>query len=93
MKQLFFIAAIMLTLGLGFVACSNNNDKPKSEQLGKDEMYSCTMHNEVMSYHNGECPKCGMKLIKQKMTAEQEKMMKKELMLSLKNNIQRTAAI
>jgi DNA-directed RNA polymerase subunit RPC12/RpoP len=32
------------------------------------------MHNEVMSDHEAECPKCGMKLVKQKMTAEQQKM-------------------
>jgi hypothetical protein len=38
-------------------------------------MYTCTMHNEVMGDHPGECPKCGMKLVKQKMTPEQEKMM------------------
>lgn len=38
-------------------------------------MYICTMHNEVMSDHHGKCPKCGMKLVKQKMTAEQQKMM------------------
>ncbi len=38
-------------------------------------MYTCSMHNEVMSDHPGECPKCGMKLVKQKMTAEQQKMM------------------
>lgn len=38
-------------------------------------MYTCTMHNEVMSDHQGKCPKCGMKLVKQKMTAEQQKMM------------------
>ncbi|MDQ6756403.1 MAG: hypothetical protein M3004_05665 [Bacteroidota bacterium] len=30
----------------------------------------------VISDHPGECPKCGMTLVKQKMTAEQEKMMK-----------------
>jgi hypothetical protein len=34
------------------------------------------MHNEVMSDHPGECPKCSMKLTKEKMTAEQQKMMK-----------------
>ena len=36
-------------------------------------MYTCTMHNEVMSDHQGKCPKCSMKLVN--MTAEQQKMM------------------
>lgn len=76
MKTLFFIAAILLSMAFVFTACSDNNSKARTEQLAKDEMYTCTMHNEVMSDHPGECPKCGMKLVKQKMTAEQEKMMK-----------------
>lgn len=33
-------------------------------------MYSCTMHPEVQSSTPGECPKCGMKLVAQKPTAE-----------------------
>jgi len=33
------------------------------------------MHNEVISDHPGECPKCGMTLVKQKLTAEQKKML------------------
>ncbi len=67
---------MLLTFGIVFMACSGNDNKAKTEQLAKEEMYTCTMHNEVMSDHPGECPKCGMKLVKQKMTAEQEKMMK-----------------
>ena len=76
MKNIFFIAVITAILGLGFVACTNNDSKAKTVQLAKDEMYTCTMHNEVMSDHTGECPKCGMKLVKQKMTDAQMKMMK-----------------
>ena len=41
-----------------------------------DEMYTCNMHNEVMSRKPGKCPKCGMTLVKQKMTDGQMKMMK-----------------
>lgn len=76
MKNLFFIAAIFLSMAFVFTACSGNESKATTEQLAKDEMYTCTMHNEVMSDHPGECSKCGMKLVKQKMTAEQQKMMK-----------------
>jgi len=75
MKKVFFIVAILLSPVLLFTACSGNDSKAKTEQLAKDEMYTCTMHNEVMSDHPGECPKCDMKLVKQKMTAEQQKMM------------------
>ena len=34
------------------------------------EMYTCTMHNEVMSDKLGKCPKYAMTLAKQKMMKE-----------------------
>jgi Cu(I)/Ag(I) efflux system membrane fusion protein len=75
MKKIFLIAVAIFSLAIVFTACSDNNNKAETEQLAKDEMYTCTMHNEVMGDHPGECPKCGMKLVKQKMTADQQKMM------------------
>ncbi len=75
MKKIFFTALILLAIGLVITACSGIDNKSKTEQLAKDEMYTCTMHNEVMSDHQGKCPKCNMKLVKQKMTTEQQKMM------------------
>lgn len=73
MKKLLFLFVLLLGLGITFNACSNNSQQ-KTEQLAADETYTCTMHNEVMSDHPGKCPKCGMKLVKQKMTEEQKKM-------------------
>jgi Cu(I)/Ag(I) efflux system membrane fusion protein len=83
MKKIFLVAVVLLSFAFVFTACNSSDNKEntststdKKEQLAKDEMYTCTMHNEAMSDHPGECPKCGMKLVKQKMTAEQQKMMK-----------------
>lgn len=70
-----------------FVACNNSDTKNKNsttqtdtsgmrQVMGTDEMYTCTIHNEVMSDKPGKCPKCEMTLVKQKMTDEQMKMMK-----------------
>jgi nitrous oxide reductase accessory protein NosL len=75
MKKILFILTILLSIGFVFTSCSGDNNKATTEPLAKDEMYTCKMHNEVMSDHPGECPKCGMTLVKQKMTAEQQKMM------------------
>ena len=75
MKKILLIVTILLSIGFVFTSCSGNDNKATTEQLAKDEMYTCKMHNEVMSDHPGECPKCGMTLVKQKMTAEQQKMM------------------
>ncbi len=82
MKKIFLVAVVLLSFAFVFTACNSSDNKEntstttdKKEQLAKDEMYTCTMHNEVMSDHPGECPKCEMKLVKQKMTADQQKMM------------------
>ncbi len=75
MKKTNLIVVILLSAGFFFIACTGNNNKATTEQLAKDEMYTCTMHNEVMSDHPGKCPKCDMTLVKQKMTADQHKMM------------------
>lgn len=73
MKKGLFIGFILLALAVVFTNCSGNN-KPETGPLTENEIYTCSMHNEVMSDHPGDCPKCSMTLIKQKMTAEQGKM-------------------
>lgn len=71
----------------GFIACKNSDTKTdtsttqtdtsgKKQVMLTDEMYTCKMHNEVMSDKPGKCPKCGMTLVKQKMTDDQKKIMK-----------------
>ena len=76
MKKFLFTVAIFLLAALVFTACSGDGSNAKTEQLAKDETYTCTMHNEVMSDKPGTCPKCEMTLVKQKMTEDQMKMMK-----------------
>ena len=75
MKNLLSITALLFSMALFFSACSENRSNTKTEQLAENEMHTCTMHNEVMSDHEGKCPKCGMNLTKQKMTEAQQKMM------------------
>lgn len=84
MKRILFIGLLILSFALFVTACdSGNNNKEssttgtdKKEQLAKDEMYTCNMHKQVMSEKPGHCSICGMTMTKEKMTAEQEKMMK-----------------
>ena len=74
-------------LTMSIIACNNADTGNKDTSIKTDssamqhemvarEMYTCTMHNEVMSDKPGKCPKCEMNLVKQKMTEEQMKMMK-----------------
>ena len=75
MKDLLFTTALLFSIAIFFSACLENRGNTKTEQLAKYEMYTCTMRNELMSDHAGKCPKCGINLIEQKMTAPQQKMM------------------
>lgn len=83
MKKIIIIAVVLLSFGFVFEACSSNNtnsnSKVQTEQstlLAKDSVYTCKMHQDVISDHQGDCPKCGMHLVKQKPTPAQEKMIK-----------------
>ncbi len=87
MKKNLSIVMLIALLVTGFVACNNSETKTDNSTtqtdtsgmkkvMGTDEMYTCTMHDEVMSDHPGKCPKCEMNLVKQKMTDTQMKMMK-----------------
>jgi hypothetical protein len=76
MKKLLLIPTFFISATFCFTACSDGGDKAETTQLAKGETYTCTMHNEVLSDHSGECPKCGMTLVKQRMTAMQQKLMR-----------------
>ena len=76
MKKIIVIAVIAIT---SFVvsSCSNSSSQKNVSSAITDSstIYSCTMHQEVISDHSGECPKCGMTLVKQKITADQKKLL------------------
>ncbi len=87
MKTNILITILIAFLVTGFIACNNSETQTDNtttqtdtlgmrKVMGTDEMYTCTMHNEVMSEKPGKCPKCEMTLVKQKMTDAQMKMMK-----------------
>jgi uncharacterized paraquat-inducible protein A len=87
MKSNILFVMLIALLVTGFIACNNSKTKTENnttktdtsaipQKMVTDEMYTCTMHNEVMGDKPGKCPKCEMTLVKQKMTEEQIKMMK-----------------
>jgi len=77
MKKFFLTLLAAMTFSIVFDSCSNGNSNDianTKQQLAQGETYTCTMHLEVMSEKAGNCPKCKMNLVKQKMTDEQIKM-------------------
>lgn len=69
MKTSIVIATIAFSLTFGFSACNNSSQKTATEEtaVAKAETYTCPMHPEVQSDKPGDCPKCGMTLIKKEL--------------------------
>jgi hypothetical protein len=69
------IRIILLTTALAlFAACQSNTNRTGTSGSGSENEqneqpvakanYTCPMHPEVTSDHPGDCPKCGMDLVK-----------------------------
>ncbi|MCB8995501.1 MAG: hypothetical protein H6538_07830 [Bacteroidales bacterium] len=67
MKRVIFISLISASV-MFMVSCTSTTTKNESQtetQAEKSgEYYTCTMHPEVHSDKPGDCPKCGMELVK-----------------------------
>jgi len=66
------IKLLVLLLTLWFAAC-----KPKPQQIviktQSKAYYTCSMHPQVHEDHDGNCPICGMKLIRVELTGTSDK--------------------
>ena len=73
LKLIFIGALLVVAAGLGtFVAgCSRKPDTNDSKAASsKKTLYTCGMHPWIIQDHPGNCPICGMKLIKKSVAAE-----------------------
>jgi Cu(I)/Ag(I) efflux system membrane fusion protein len=70
MKKTIFIAFFATGMVL-FSMCKSNPAKTENQtemqKANTMEYYTCTMHPEVHLDKPGDCPKCGMKLVKAEM--------------------------
>jgi Cu(I)/Ag(I) efflux system membrane fusion protein len=67
------IKLLALLFVLGFAACKQ---KPQTVAVNKTQnkfYYTCSMHPQVHEDHDGNCPICGMKLIKVELTGNDDK--------------------
>ncbi len=65
MKKIFWIYLVILTAAVFFIqACNSKGTDEAKTTTGTEDLYTCSMHPQVLEHHPGNCPICGMKLIK-----------------------------
>ncbi len=63
MKKQILVLVIAVFTAVVFNACKSNETE-KTEQAENKVEYTCPMHPEVIQNKPGDCPKCGMELVK-----------------------------
>ncbi|MGN6249517.1 MAG: efflux RND transporter periplasmic adaptor subunit [Ginsengibacter sp.] len=64
-KILFTKALLIISLVasvINFAGCNSGNVKVAANE--KEEIYTCSMHPQIISHQPGRCPICGMNLVK-----------------------------
>jgi Cu(I)/Ag(I) efflux system membrane fusion protein len=73
MKKPFSKYIIALITAVSFLqACNNTNNNGTNKSIkdsSSEALYTCSMHPQVLEHHPGNCPICGMRLIKKNATA------------------------
>ncbi|MFA6086335.1 efflux RND transporter periplasmic adaptor subunit [Mucilaginibacter sp.] len=64
MKSIKIIMISLLSWMLFFAACSDQKKEPAKAQVKTDAKYTCPMHPQILEDHPGNCPICGMALVK-----------------------------
>lgn len=70
MKKSFRIYVIILIVAVPLIqSCNSKQVKEDKAIASTEDLYTCSMHPQVLEHHPGDCPICGMKLIKKNATA------------------------
>ena len=67
---IILIAAI--ALGVGLLSRQQNISKQTLVKNGHHEIWYCPMHPQILYNHPGQCPICGMTLVKKETVAQEE---------------------
>jgi membrane fusion protein, copper/silver efflux system len=65
MKRTYWLYLIAVLVVITFItACNSKENKKATTSSATKDLYTCSMHPQVLQDHPGNCPICGMKLIK-----------------------------
>ena len=66
-KYIIYIGILVVGLLLGWLIFGNssneNTKQNQSESVKTNQMWTCSMHPQIMQPEPGDCPICGMDLI------------------------------
>jgi Cu(I)/Ag(I) efflux system membrane fusion protein len=70
MKKVIIISSFAAFLLFGLQSSFNSVNAQAKTEMKTGVYYTCKMHPEVHSNKPGNCPKCGMKLVKKEVTTK-----------------------
>ena len=73
-KYIIYSGILVVGLFLGWLLFGNSSNEKSShnhsEKIEKNQMWTCSMHTQIMQPEAGDCPICGMDLIPSETSAE-----------------------
>ncbi len=73
-KKTLIIKMFLMVIGavslLSFSSC-NQNKTANVTSAGSEDIYTCSMHPQVIEHAPGRCPICGMNLVKKENAARE----------------------
>jgi len=70
-KAYTIIAMLMLTLLLVAAGCHPSAKKEMDAKAADEDIYTCPMHSQIKEHKPGNCPICGMALVKKEFTSHE----------------------
>lgn len=62
-KTFLIFCLLLVGTGIVFISCKSKNERVSSS-TEKKQLWTCSMHPEIIRDHPGNCPICGMELVK-----------------------------
>src|SRR5450432_3383535 len=58
-----------LSILIFLAGCGGGQQQPQQPSARPEDIYTCSMHPQIIEHHPGHCPICGMELIKKNTAA------------------------
>ena len=80
-----FLVGLVIAF-FSFISCKNNVNKNASSTVASEEIYTCPMHPQIIRHEPGNCPICGMPLVKKENASREVSQVDLSSLLQANNN-------